>query len=187
MGRAARRHDAKFFRTHPEWRGTAALPEGFHWKWYFAFQQLGDEHVADRVAAYRAGMVARQRWTERLGWLLPGVGVQAALHRQAATDLTAQLAYQDAVAAYHAQLRRFFYPYLFNDVRFGEADFAAQPRFTPLPAPTGMRMGLAGGARVHRGGGSGSRGTGRGPGEGEGRGLSTPKLSAAVSRAPRAP
>ena len=128
----------KFFRTHPEWRGTAALPEGFHWKWYFAFQQLGDEHVADRVAAYRAGMVARQRWTERLGWLLPGVGVQAALHRQAATDLTAQLAYQDAVAAYHAQLRRFFYPYLFNDVRFGEADFAAQPRFTPLPAPTGM-------------------------------------------------
>jgi len=128
----------KFFRTHPEWRGTAALPEGFHWKWYFAFQQLGDEHVADRVAAYRAGMAVRQRWTERLGWLLPGVGVQTALHRQAGTDLTAQLAYQDAVVAYHTQLRRFFYPYLFNDVRFGEADFAAQPRFTPPPAAARM-------------------------------------------------
>lgn len=129
---------ARFFRTHPEWRGTAPLPEGFHWKWYFAFQQLGDEHVADRVAAYRAGLETRQRWTERLGWLLPGVGVQAALHRQAGTDLTAQLAYQDAVASYHAQLRRFFYPYLFNDVRFGETDFAAQPRFTPPPAATTM-------------------------------------------------
>jgi len=126
---------ARFFRTHPEWRGTAPLPESFHWKWYFAFQQLGDEHVADRVAAYRAGMETRQRWTERLGWLLPGVGVQTVLHRQAGTDLTAQLAYQDAVTAYHSDLRRFFYPYLFDEVRFGESDFAAQPRFAP-PAAT---------------------------------------------------
>lgn len=154
---------ARFFRTHPEWRGTAPLPEGFHWKWYFAFQQLGDEHVADRVAAYRAGMEARQRWTERLGWLLPGVGVQAALHRQAGTDLTAQLAYQDAVAAYHAQLRRFFYPYLFNDVRFGEADFAAQPRFTPPPAAAGMPWAsLAGlGLIAAVAAGLGARGAGR--------------------------
>jgi len=129
---------ARFFRTHPEWRDTAPLPAGFHWKWYFAFQQLGDEHVADRVAAYRAGLETRQRWTERLGWVLPGVGVQAALHRQAGTDLTAQLAYQDAVAGYHARLRGFFYPYLFDDVPFGEADFAAQPRFSPPATSTGM-------------------------------------------------
>ncbi|RSZ29484.1 DUF3526 domain-containing protein [Variovorax beijingensis] len=136
----------KFFRTHPEWRHTAPLPSGFHWKWYYAFQQLGDQSVAPQVAAYREGLLARQRWTSRLGWLLPGVGVQAALHRQADTDLQAQLAYQDRIAEFHARLRAYYYPYLFNEVRFGFRDFAAQPRFSP-PArssetPAGQLLGL---------------------------------------------
>src|SRR2546427_12680783 len=52
----------RFFRSHPEWRDTAALPAGFHWKWYYAFQQLGDESVASQFAAYRAGLQARQAW-----------------------------------------------------------------------------------------------------------------------------
>lgn len=122
---------ARFFRTHPQWQDTAPLPAGFHWKWYYAFQQLGDESVAPQVAAYREGLLTRQRWTERLGWLLPSVGVQAALHRQAATDLQAQLAYQDRISAFHARLRSFYYTYLFREVRFGSEDFARQPRFDP--------------------------------------------------------
>ncbi|MBT2304984.1 DUF3526 domain-containing protein [Variovorax paradoxus] len=136
----------KFFRTHPEWKHTARLPSGFHWKWYYAFQQLGDESVAPQVAAYREGLLARQRWTARLGWLLPGVGVQAALHRQADTDLQAQLAYQDRIADFHARLRAYYYPYLFNEVRFGPRDFAAQPRFSPsarsAETPVGQLLGL---------------------------------------------
>jgi ABC-2 type transport system permease protein len=136
----------KFFRTHPEWRHTAPLPSGFHWKWYYAFQQLGDQSVAPQVAAYREGLLARQRWTSRLGWLLPGVGVQAALHRQADTDLQAQLAYQDRIADFHARLRAYYYPYLFNEVRFGLRDFAAQPRFSPsarsAEKPAGQLLGL---------------------------------------------
>jgi ABC-2 type transport system permease protein len=137
---------AQFFRSHPDWRQTAPLPAGFHWKWYYAFQQLGDERVAPQVAAYRQGLIARQAWTERLGWLLPGVGVQAALHRQAETDLRAQLAYQDAVAEFHARLRAFYYPFLFQERRFTPEDFAAQPVFRPRPAasswPAGSLLGL---------------------------------------------
>ncbi|MGC3987931.1 MAG: DUF3526 domain-containing protein [Pseudorhodoferax sp.] len=127
---------ARFFASHPEWQDTAPLPAGFHWKWYFAFQQLGDEGVAADVQAWRATLQARQRWTGRLGWLLPGVGVQAVLHRAAATDLPAQLAQQDAVAAFHTRLRGFFYPYLFSDRPFGVDDFARMPRFTPPPPRT---------------------------------------------------
>lgn len=136
----------RFFQSHPEWRHTAPLPPGFHWKWYYAFQQLGDESVAPQVQAYREGLLARQRWTERLGWLLPGVGAQAALHRQAATDLPAQLAYQDGIAHFHARLRAFYYPYLFDGKPFGPGDFAAQPRFEPapraLPWPVGQWLAL---------------------------------------------
>ncbi|WKB55428.1 DUF3526 domain-containing protein [Eleftheria terrae] len=130
----------RFFRGHPEWRGTAPLPAGFHWKWYFAFQQLGDESVQAQVAAYRDGLVARQRWTERLGWLLPAVGVQAALHRHANTDLLAELAYQDRIAQFHDRLRRFYYPYLFSETRFGTDAFAKLPRFEPAPVAADLPL-----------------------------------------------
>lgn len=126
----------RFFQTHPQWRETAPLPAGFHWKWYFAFQQLGDEHVADLAAEYRAALLARQRWTERAGWLLPPVAASNALHRVAGSDLPAQLAFQDAVAAFHERLRQALYPYLFEDRPFGPQDLARQPRFEPAVVET---------------------------------------------------
>jgi len=121
----------RFFAHYPEYQDTAPLPAGFHWKWYFAFHHLGDQSVSDQVNAYRAGLLSRQAMTERLGWLLPGVGVQAILHRIAATDLKAQLAYQDQIVDFHRQIREFYYPYLFNDRRFGREDFENRPQFAP--------------------------------------------------------
>jgi ABC-2 type transport system permease protein len=122
---------ARFFQSHPQWQHTAPLPAGFHWKWYYAFQQLGDESVAPQVAAYREALVARQHATDWLGFMLPGVGLQAVLHRAAGTDLLAQLAYQDAVTAFHARLRSFYYPYLFDEVRFAPQDLTRLPQFEP--------------------------------------------------------
>lgn len=119
----------RFLASHPEWKDTAPLPSGFHWKWYFAFHQLGDESVAEQARVYRAGLLARQAWSDRLGWLLPGVGVQAALHRAAHTDLLAQLAYQDRIADFHRQIRDFYYPYMFIDRPFSTADFQHRPTF----------------------------------------------------------
>jgi len=118
---------AKFFQTHPEWKDTAPVVGRFHWKWYYAMHQAGDQAVADDVAQYRAGMAARERWTARVGLLLASVNVQVLLHRLADTDLAAQLAYQDRIAAYHTQLREFFYPYLFNEQPFTQADLAKLP------------------------------------------------------------
>lgn len=123
-----------FYQQHPEWRNSAPLTPGFHWKWYFAFHQNGDQSVAGQARAYRAALLARQQWTDRLGWLLPGVAAQAVLHRMADTDLRAQLAYQDQVAGFHRRIRDFYYAYLFNDRAFGTTDFAKQPLFTPRMA-----------------------------------------------------
>lgn len=124
-----------FFRHYPEWRESGTVDGAFHWKWYYAFQHLGDVSVADKVRAYRQGLEARDAWTDRLGLVLPAVGVQAAIHRLAETDLAAQLAYQDRIRAFHERLRRFYYPYLFRDVPFGKEDFLKAPRFqSELPA-----------------------------------------------------
>ncbi|MEW2868409.1 DUF3526 domain-containing protein, partial [Pseudomonas aeruginosa] len=75
------------------------LPPAFHYKWYFAFHQVGDESVADRVRAYRQALERRAAVANDLGWVLPSVGVQALLTRLAHTDLAAQLAYQDRIRA----------------------------------------------------------------------------------------
>lgn len=131
----------KFFRTHPEWKDTPPVTGRFHWKWYYAMHQVGDESVADQAAQYRAGMLAREDWTARAGLLLAPVNVQVLLHRLADTDLRAQLAYQERIAGFHARLRRFFYPYFFHERPFGKDDFARMPAYAAAPAPATLPAG----------------------------------------------
>jgi ABC-2 type transport system permease protein len=119
----------RFYASHPHWSDSPPLTSAFHYKWYFAFHQVGDESVADRVRAYRAGLERRASLARTLGWLLPSVGVQASLTRMADTDLEAQLAYQDRIRAFHTRLREFYYGYLFRDRPFGRSDFAKAPTF----------------------------------------------------------
>jgi len=132
----------KFYASHPQWQDSPPLPDDFHWKWYFAFHQVGDEAVAAQANDYRDGLLARQAWSTRLGWLLPGVGAQNLLHRAAATDLPAQLAYQARITDFHRTIRAFYYDYLFYDRAFGEEGFARRPEFQPA-APTAADLPLA--------------------------------------------
>ncbi|MBJ7389066.1 MAG: DUF3526 domain-containing protein [Sphingomonadaceae bacterium] len=118
-----------FFKVHPEWKDTKPVEGGFHWKWYYAFQHLGDLAAGGQAQAYRAGLERRDSLTARAGVLLPAVGVQTLLHRAAKTDMRAGLAYQDRIRIYHERLRRFYYPYLFNETPFREADFAKTPKW----------------------------------------------------------
>lgn len=123
----------RFYAKHPQWADSPPLGVAFHYKWYLAFHQNGDESVADRVRAYRAGLERRDATARALGWVLPSVGMQALLTRLAETDLTAQLAYQDRIRAFHKRLRTFYYGYLFRDRPFGKADFGRVPKFAELP------------------------------------------------------
>jgi ABC-2 type transport system permease protein len=120
---------AVFFKHYPQFSDTEPVGIEFHWKWYYAFQHLGDVQVADKTRAYRKGLEQRDSWTRRIGMVLPAVGIQSAIHRMAATDLTSQLAYQDRVRAFHQALRQFYYPYIFDGEPFSNADFASAPRW----------------------------------------------------------
>ena len=124
----------RFYVSHPQWADSPPLGTEFHYKWYLAFHQNGDESVADRVRDYRAGLEARDAAGRSWGWVLPSVGVQALLTRLAQTDLTAQLAYQDRIRAFHVRLRDFYYAYLFRDRPFGRLDFARAPKFEEMPS-----------------------------------------------------
>jgi ABC-2 type transport system permease protein len=117
----------RFFQDHPEWRDTAPVQERFHWKWYYALQHAGDWSVREQVAAYRASIEAREHGARQLGWLLPGVAVQAAVHRLTDSDLQAHLAYLDRVADLHRELRVHLYPYVFDERPWTTADAASAP------------------------------------------------------------
>lgn len=137
----------RFFRTHPGWRGTSPVNTRFHWKWYYAMHQAGDDLVADQVAQYRASMLERERWSANAGLFLPSVAVQLVLHRMAQTDLRGQLAYQSRIEAFHGTLRRFYYPYIFHERKFGPGEFAITPVFQngsePVALPAGLLAALA--------------------------------------------
>ncbi|WP_137681709.1 ABC transporter permease [Aurantiacibacter suaedae] len=166
----------RFFVNHPEWRGKEEFEGRFHWKWYYAMHQVGDEAVAADVAAYRASLARREELTKTLGFVLPGVGTMNVLHRLADTDIEGQLAYQDSVAAFHKSLREFYYPYLFEDRMFTQADFRRIPRYEARHSTGTLALGSLGALgllgllalwlgslRIARSG-IGSRSKGRGPG-----------------------
>lgn len=120
----------RFYARYPEWRDSAPLGDAFHYKWYLAFHQNGDDAVAQMAAAYRDGIARRSAAASQLGWALPPVGMQAALTRLAGTDMQAHFAYQNRVRDYHAHLRQFYYGYLFHDRPFRQADYTRAPVFT---------------------------------------------------------
>ena len=121
----------RFYQSHPEWAGSAPVGIAFDWKWYYAFQQLGDERVATMSRAYRAGVALREQRAGLVSWALPPIAIQRGLHRLANTDVSAQLAYQDRVRAFHDRLRRFYYPYLFDGTPFTPAQFDTAPEYAP--------------------------------------------------------
>ncbi len=120
-----------FVERHPEWAPYRAVQRPFEWKWYYAFQQVGDQRAEALSSAYTAGRHARERWAGRLAWLAPPVLLERHLQRLAHTDLAAALAYEARVRAFHAELRAFYYPRLFRDEPFDRAALTGLPRFEP--------------------------------------------------------
>lgn len=118
-----------FFVRRPEWSDTPPVTGRFHWKWYYAMHEMGDDAVAPQLAEYRASLAERQAWTSALGWVSPAAAVQTLVHRVADTDLEAHLAYQDSIAAFHERLKVFYYPYMFEERPFDRPDFAALPTY----------------------------------------------------------
>ena len=122
---------ARFAAVYPQFADRAAVPETFTWKWYFAFQHLGDLHVAAQSQAYRDGIAQRAALARTAGWVLPPAGLAQAMAVMAGTDVAAQLAYQQRIRRYHRELREFYYDYLFNEKPFKVEDLARGPRWRP--------------------------------------------------------
>ena len=120
-----------FLTRHPEWRALGTVEKPFEWKWYFAFQQVGDMEAEPIVTAYREGRLARDRAAGWAALMSPASLIERGFERLAGTDTRAMIAYEDAVRAYHAKLRAFHYPLLFRDPPYDPLAFEALPRYQP--------------------------------------------------------
>lgn len=120
----------RFFALYPQFRDTTTIQERFVWRWYYAFQHLGDHSVQPLAAAYAQGMQQRYELVNRLNWLSPAINAQTSFNALAGTDLPTHLAFQQSATRYHDALRAFYYPYLFHQVAFTHADYAKEPTHT---------------------------------------------------------
>jgi len=132
-----------FLERHPEWADYTAWEEdGFEWKWYYAFQQVGDQIAQPLSQAYRAGQARRDNLAKWSSLISPATLLQRTMEHLAGTDMRAAIAYEQNVRNFHADLRAWYYPKMFKSEDF-DADWAmgALPIFDPA-AKTRTENGL---------------------------------------------
>ena len=119
----------RFLDAHPEFSDRPPMTEEWHWKWYYAFQHVGDMTAADLSTAYRQSIAQRDRLSGIVAFLSPAVAVQRGMQRAAKTDVAAALEYERRIRAYHSSLRRFYYPLVFDEPPFNASVLAGAPSF----------------------------------------------------------
>lgn len=107
-----------FVASHPDVADQAQISETFEWKWYYAFQQVGDESVADLAQALREGVRRRDGVMARVAWVSPPLLVDRIFTKLAHTDVSAFQRYESCARAYHEELRNAHYPMIFEMVPY---------------------------------------------------------------------
>jgi ABC-2 type transport system permease protein len=120
-----------FVASHPAWAAHAEVRRPFEWKWYFAFEQVGDEAAAPLSRAHREGRAARARTAATLTWFAPPAALERRLEVLAGTDAGAMLAYEARVRSFHTALREWYYPRLFRETPFDAGTLDGRPEFMP--------------------------------------------------------
>ena len=118
-----------FMARYPQWAQYAAVEKPFEWKWYYAFQQVGDQIAEPLSRAYREGRRRRDRLAGWFAWLTPPALLERSLQRLANTDLRAHMGYEASVRAFHRRLREFHYAKLFLEVPFDSAALQELPEY----------------------------------------------------------
>lgn len=120
-----------FVAAYPEWKEHLEMKSQFEWKWYYAMQQVGDMKAAKLSQSYRNAIKQRDKLAGLVSLISPPMLVQRQLTRLAETDAKAALSYEQAVRDYHAQLRSFYYPLLFEEQAFNLDKLDNLPQFEP--------------------------------------------------------
>ena len=112
-----------FTTTHPEYKDNVAMQSQFEWKWYYAFQQVGDQIAAPISQEYRTAANKKYALAGYVSLLSPPLLLQRHLTRLANTDALAAFEYEQYIRDFHQQLRLFYYPHMFKPANQAEQNF----------------------------------------------------------------
>ena len=120
-----------FMERHPEWDDYRAWDsEAFEWKWYYAFQQVGDQTAEPLSQAYQKGRKKRDELAKWSSLISPATLLQRHMEGLAETDMKAAMVYELRVRDFHEDLRHWYYPRLFKNEGFDAKKAEAQlPKF----------------------------------------------------------
>lgn len=118
-----------FIATHPEWKNHIEMESHFEWKWYYAFQQVGDQKAETLSKAYRNASLEKDRLASRFALISPPMLAQRLLSSIAETNTLAAMKYEQEVRDYHKKLRQFYYPLIFNKTEFNQKNLLGLPQF----------------------------------------------------------
>lgn len=118
-----------FFARHPEWADYQKAGDAFEWPWYYAFQEVGDLKTEPLTKAYREGRLQRDHLAGLASLLAPPSLLERSMQILARTDLRSAVAYEDRVRGFHAELRDYYYPWLFRNIPFDTTALGQLPGF----------------------------------------------------------
>lgn len=118
-----------FTQQYPEWQDHLEMSALFEWKWYYAFQQVGDQRAEPLSQRYRQALWQKDRLAGYAAWLSPSMIYQRYITRIAGTDFNSAAKYNADIRDFHAQLRHFYYPYLFGSTEYDSALMEPRPDF----------------------------------------------------------
>ncbi|GGP52199.1 DUF3526 domain-containing protein [Shewanella saliphila] len=118
-----------FLATHPQWQDSTQMDSQFEWKWYYAFQQVGDQKAEALSQAYRDATLEKDAWASRLAFISPPMLAQRLMSSIAETDTQAAMRYEQQIRDYHQALRQFYYPLLFNETGYNVEKMSDLPQF----------------------------------------------------------
>ena len=122
---------APFVEEHPELAEHAVIDGPWAWKWYYAFQHVGDQKAAHLVKQYREGRLSRDRQAGLVALLSPTSFVERTFEKLSKTDAASMIAYEDAVREFHAELRAFHYPLMFPEKPYDAELLSGLPDYKP--------------------------------------------------------
>jgi ABC-2 type transport system permease protein len=136
-----------FVASNPQWKDHVDMQSEFEWKWYYAFQQVGDEKAGELSHAYRDAAHTKYQLAGIVSWFSPPLLLQRSFTRLASTDALAAFRYEYRMRGFHKSLREFYYPWLFIKGNPPKAALKSMPSFkktmlneTDEPDVTGVKL-----------------------------------------------
>ena len=122
---------APFIDRHPEWASAAEVNRPFEWKWYYAFQQVGDQTVEPLSEELRSGIAKRDQAMSIVSLISPSLLTTRLLSQAANTNIASFQRYDACIRDFHSSLREFHYPMLFGRTEYSAEHMKALPAFQP--------------------------------------------------------